>query len=79
MTKKSEKLDLSEEDNDFNLLSLEKLLKISSEIVDIRKDIANILDQINLVHKSVANLRPDVRQVVRGELTVALNGGIQGY
>ena len=30
-----------------------------------------------MIHKFVANLGPDVRQVVRGELTVALNG-IQG-
>ena len=73
---KNGKFDLSEGD-DFNLLSLDKLLKIPSEIADIRKEIANIIDEINMIHKFVANLGPDVRQVVRGELTVALNG-IQG-
>lgn len=71
LTEKKEKLnDFSERDN---ILSLEMLLKISSKIVDIHKE---IIDEINLVHKSVANLRPDIRQAIRQEVTAALNAGI---
>ena len=74
LTEKKEKLnDFSEGDS---LLSLDKLLKIPSEISDIRNEIANIIDEINMVHKSVANLRPDIRQAIRQEVTAALNAGI---
>lgn len=62
--------------DDFNLSSSNELLKIPSEIGDIREEIASIKDEINCTHKSVANLRPDIRQAMREELTAALNGGI---
>ena len=74
---KKGKFDLSEGDN-FTLLSLDKLLKIPSEIANIHKEIVEITDEINCVHKSVANLRPDIAKIVREQLTAALNGGIQG-
>ena len=73
---KKGKFDLSEVHDDSNLPSSTKLLKIPSEIADIRKEIANIIDEINLMHNSVANLRPHIRQAMREELTAALNGGI---
>jgi hypothetical protein len=34
-------------------------------------------EEINYLHKSVANLRSDVRTIFREELKAALNGGIQ--
>jgi hypothetical protein len=74
---KKGKFDLSEGD-DFNLSPLDKLLKIPSEIANIHKEIVEITDEINCVHKSVANLRPDIAKIVREQLTAALNGGIQG-
>jgi hypothetical protein len=78
MTKKLEKFsDFSKGDNDFNLSSSNKLLKIPSEIVDIREKIANNSEEINYLHKSVANLRSDVRTIFREELKAALNGGVQ--
>ena len=67
----------SKGDNDFNLFSVNKLLKIPSEIVDIREEIANNSEEINYLHKSVANLRSDVRTIFREELKAALNGGVQ--
>ena len=77
MTKKSaEKFsDFSKEGNDFNLSSSNKLLKIPSDIVDIHKEITNNSEEINYLHKSVANLRSDVRTIVREELKAALNVG----
>ena len=79
MTKKSaEKSEnFSKGDNDFNLSSTNNLLKIPSEIVDIREKIVNNSEQINYLHKSVANLRSDVRKILREELKAALNGGVQ--
>ena len=79
MTKKSaEKSEnFSKGDNDFNLSSSNNLLKIPSEIVDIREKIVNNSEQINYLHKSVANLRSDVRKILREELKAALNGGVQ--
>ncbi len=78
-TNKNEKFsDVSKGDNDFNLPSSNKLLKIPSEIANIHKEIVEITDEINCVHKSVANLRPDIAKIVREQLTAALKGGIQG-
>jgi hypothetical protein len=34
-------------------------------------------EEINYLHKSVANLRSDVRTIFREELKAALNGGVQ--
>jgi hypothetical protein len=34
-------------------------------------------EEINYLHKSVANLRSDVRKIFREELKAALNGGVQ--
>ena len=78
MTKKSaEKSEnFSKGDNDFNLSSSNNLLKIPSEIVDIREKIVNNSEEINYLYKSVANLRSDVRKILREELKAALNGGI---
>lgn len=67
--------DFSERDN---LFSVSKLLTFSSEFADIIKEFANYTDEINYLHKSVANLRPDIRKIVREELTAAFNGGVQG-
>jgi hypothetical protein len=76
MTKKSEKFsDFSKGDNDFNFPSSNKLLKIPLEIVDIRHNIENNSEEINYLHKSVANLRSDVRMIFREELKAVLNGG----
>ena len=75
ISKKNENLDLAEGVEDFNLPSPIKLLKIPSEIVDIREEIANNAEEINCVHKSVANLRPDIAKIVREQLKAALNGG----
>ena len=77
MMGKKVKFDLSEGD-DFNLSSIDKLLKIPSEIVNNRKEIVEITDEINCLHKSVANLRPNIAKIVREQLTAALKGGIQG-
>lgn len=77
ISNKKGKFDLSEGDDDFNLPSSNKLLKIPSEIVDIRQEIANNAEEINYLHKSVANLRSDVRMIFREELKAALNGGVQ--
>ena len=75
---KREKLnDFSKGDNDSNFPSSNKLLKIPSENVDIRQEIANNAEEINYLHKSVANLRSDVRIIFREELKAALNGGIR--
>ena len=68
------KFDLSEVDNLVNNTE-GKLLKIPSEIVDICQEIANNAEEINYLHKSVANLRSDVRIIFREELKAALNGG----
>ena len=73
-TGKNKKSDLSS-GNNFNLTSSNKLLKIPSENVDIRDEIANNAEEINYLHKSVANLRSDVRTIFREELKAALNGG----
>lgn len=73
---KKGKFDLSSGD-DFNFPSSNKLLKIPSEIIDIREEIANNSEEINYLHKSVANLRSDVRTIFREELKTALNGGVQ--
>ena len=77
MTKKSaEKFsDFSKGGKDLNLFSVNKLLKIPSEIVDIHKEITNNSEEINYLHKSVANLRSDVRKIFREELKAALNVG----
>ena len=72
-------LNFSDDGRDnFNLSSLSKLLNIPSEIEDLHKEIVEITDEINCVHKSVANLRPDIAKIVREQLTAALKGGIQG-
>ena len=75
---KREKLnDFSKGDNDSNFPSSNELLKIPSDIIDIRQEIANNTEEINYLHKSVANLRSDVRMIFREELKTALNGGVQ--
>jgi hypothetical protein len=74
MMGKKGKFDLSEGD-DFNLSPLEKLLKIPSEIANIHKEIVEIIDEINYVYKSFANLRPVIAKIGRGQFTAAVNGG----
>ena len=70
MTKKLEKFsDFSKGDNDFNLFSVNKLLKIPSEIIDIREEIANISSEIKSLQRSIAIMKQNLLQIIRDELS----------
>jgi hypothetical protein len=77
MTKKLEKFsDFSKGDNDFNLFSVNKLLKIPSEIIDIREEIANISSEIKALQRSIAiMMKQDLPKILCDEL-IRLNGGL---
>jgi hypothetical protein len=69
-TNKNEKLllNFSDERDNFNLLSLDKLLTFT-------ENVNNISSEIKALQRAVAMIKPEIRVMIREELARGIRGG----